>query len=77
MSRDGYLPPGVGYSDLPGNRPADVAFDRAYETIYDVALLLVEHGFSLLDATDMLNEQWEAAALDFTNAERARTGSPA
>lgn len=31
MSKDGYLPPGVEEWMIPGNRPEDVAWDKAYE----------------------------------------------
>ena len=33
MSKDGYLPPGVTTSMLPGNRPEDMAWDKFHEEI--------------------------------------------
>jgi hypothetical protein len=46
MSRDGYLPPGVEYSHLPGNRPEDVAWDNAVDALTDE------------DVADACTENW-------------------
>lgn len=47
------LPPGVKTSDIPGNRPEDVAFERMVEELMDV--LEEEHG----TVTNALIDLWE------------------
>jgi len=38
MSQDGWLPPGVELSDIPGNRPEDVAWEIATEQVTSEAV---------------------------------------
>lgn len=55
MSRDGYLPPGVEYADLPGN-------DGEPEIDVDVCPVCSEGALTLIDATNP--EGYEAACSD-------------
>lgn len=51
MSRDGYLPPGVTDSMIPGNTPEDVEWEEMVDAIQDTADELFRAAVDALSAS--------------------------
>ncbi len=53
------MPPGVNESDIPGNRPEDLALDSLTDQIDDLIVAAIARGLASADVVEMLRRMVE------------------